>query len=413
MKLTRFGLEQLLAIRFLLSRKGEGEKVISTTSGIAVVGMTFGVAALLVALSVISGFQREYKKALLAFNAHVILIRSEEIADTKPILEKLTKLESLGRMKGWTPFIYREGMMIANGQVHGVVMKGVDLDHYTNLSQMKIELFKEGREDNSQHLPSLIIGKTLAEELGGVHGEVNLLFPKGITPELVGTKNIQKFRVIGTFESGLYEYDSSFAFLPMNEAQQFFQMGGKISGIEIWLQNPEAAFAWVEAMAQDFSYPYSVFSWRDLNENLFKALELEKLVFFILLFILIGVAALNILGTLSMFLLQKRQEIAILRALGTPWKKLRRIFLLDGLLVGVVGVGLGLCLGSGILLILQIWQPITLAPEIYFLKTVPVFYSWQNFFWVAGSAMFVVLLGCEITLRGISKIRILPSLLEA
>lgn len=404
-------LEQLLAIRFLVSRKGRREKIISSTSGIAVVGMTFGVAALLIALSIISGFQREYQKALLSFNAHVIVIRSEEISDVEAEIGKLKRFESFGAMKGWTPFIYREGMVIANSKVHGVVMKGVDLAQYTNLSQMKIVL--NSKDENIDRLPTLIVGKTLSEEMGGMKGEVQLLFPQGILPESVGTKNIQRFYVMGTFESGLHEYDSSFAFLSMHEAQNFFQMGDKVSGIEVWLHNPEDAFAWVTAMADEFSYPYAVFSWRDLNENLFKALELEKLVFFLLLLILVCVATLNILGTLSMFMLQKRQEIAILRALGAPWNKLRRIFLLDGLLVGLVGIGLGICLGSGILLILQVWQPITLAPEIYFIKTVPVFYSWANVLWVVGSSLFVVLLGCELTLRGMSKIRILPSLLEA
>jgi len=380
---------------------------------VAILGMGFGVAALLVSLSVVSGFQVEYKKAILGFNSHLILMKSDEIEDPDQIAQiakKISSYQSRGSLVGWTPFIYREGMAIAGGKLKGVVLKGIDLKKYSELSKIKFSL-KE-REGFKNGLPTLILGKNLAMDLVLKEGVVRILFPQGLKPEDAGVKNIKSFFVVGTFESGLYEYDSSFAFLDIEAAKKFFQTGGRVSGIEIWLDNPDYAQEWAGKMRQDYEFPYEVMTWHDLNENIFQALESEKFIFFLIMSVLIAVASLNILGTLMMLLLERRGEIAILRTLGLPWRRLRKVFLFDGLLIGSVGIALGIILGMGLLFFLQKWQPIHLAPEIYFLRNVPIVYRWRNFLWVIGSAFTVLLLGCELALRGISRINVLRSLVE-
>lgn len=401
-------IEKKLAMRFLLSKRRN--RFFSVAALVAILGMGFGVAALLVSLSVISGFQVEYKKAILGFNSHLILTKGDEIENPDEVAKKFSKYESYGSLMGWTPFIYREGMAIAGGRLKGVVLKGIDLKKYSQLSKIKFSL--KQREGVRQDAPALILGKNLAQDLASKEGVIRILFPQGLKPEDAGIKNTKQFFIEGTFESGLYEYDSSFAFLDLEAAKKFFQTEGRVSGIEIWLDNPDHAQEWARRMRQDYEFPYEVMTWHDLNENIFQALESEKFIFFLLMSVLVAVASLNILGTLMMLLLERRGEIAVLRTLGLTWKRLRKVFLFDGLLIGSVGIALGVILGAGLLCFLEKWQPIHLAPEIYFLRNVPVVYRWRNFFWVVGSAFTILLLGCELALRGISRVNILRALVE-
>jgi ABC-type lipoprotein release transport system permease subunit len=153
-------------------------------------------------------------------------------------------------------------------------------------------------------------------------------------------------------------------------------------------------------------------TWKELNENVFRALETERSIFFILMGTLIAVASLNVLGTLTMLLLEKRREVAILRALGLSWARMRKIFLFDGLLIGFAGVSLGILLGLGGLFILKTWQPIHLAPEVYFVKNVPVDFSAKNLVLVMSAAFVIVLVGCELALKRLTRFTGVRSLLE-
>lgn len=404
-------LEKFLAARFLVSRRRE--RFLSVASVVAIFGMAFGVAALLIALSIISGFQREYKKAILGFNSHLILMKADEIAKPEEVADRLSKYSSRGRMKGWTPFLYREGMAVSGSKVKGIVLKGIDFEKYSNLSRMKIEI--EAGGDSSQNparLPTILLGKSLAEEIKPRDRILRILFPQGLSPEREGLKNVRRFFVGGTFESGLHEYDSSFAFLSLPEAEKFFQTEGRVSGLEIWLEDPEDAESWAEEMREDYAFPYVVLTWRELNEGVFRALELEKVIFGILMAVLIAVASLNVLGTLLMLLLEKRGQVAFLRASGMTWRRLRKIFLFDGLLIGLLGIALGVILGLGFLFFLEKWQPIQLAPEIYFVRNVPVVYLWKNFFGVVAASFLILFAGCELALRGISKMNVVRILVE-
>lgn len=402
---SRYSLIHLLVVRFLFSEKSD--RLLSTTTVVALFGMAFGVAALFITLSVIQGFQKAYKESLLKFNSHVVLTSADEIEDPDLLIDRLIPPEMRREIVGWNPFIYREGMIITGSQLKGIVIKGVDFEQFGNLSQMKIAL---PSPQESKAVPSLIIGKELAKELGPSVKTVKLFFPHSFRG---GGEKPRKFAILGTFESGLYEYDSSFAFLPLREAQRFFQMGKKVSGIELWLKDPDRAPHWVERLQSQFSFPYLVLSWRDINENLFRALEVEKMVFFLLMIVLTAVASFNILASLIMLLLQKRGQIAILRALGLSWSEMRKVFLFDGLLIGFVGLTLGFLLALGVLFFIERWQPIPLAPEVYFINHVPVEYSWSNFWWVVASGFTLVGVGCWLTLRRLSVLPILRTLMEA
>lgn len=400
-----------LARRFLFSKRRG--RFLSAAAVIAVLGLSFGVGALWVAFSVLTGFQTEYRRAILGINAHVILTKADEIRDASALEKDLQGLDQLGARRGVTPFIYREGLAVSGPQVKGVVLKGVDMERYERLSQMNFERTPATAAENPDRLPEILLGKTLAKEVGLTRGVLRVLFPQGLKPEAMGVKNVKKFFVAGTFESGLYEYDASFALLNLETAQSFFQTDGKVSGLEIWLADPDRAEAWAEALRDRFDYPYAVMTWRELNENVFRALEMERAIFAVILGALVAVSALNVVGTLAMLFLERRGEVASLRAMGLSWKGIRKVFLFDGLLIGCAGVAAGLTLGSGVLLFLERWTPIPLAPEVYFVSRVPVMWSWTMPAAVAGASLAIVLTACAWALRRVSKLNVARALLEA
>ena len=393
-------LELTLAFKFLLSKKRG--KFLSLAALVAILGMGFGVAALLVALSVISGFQKEYKKAILGFNSHVIVMKADEIGRPEKLAIELSHQQEGALMHAWTPFIYREGMAIAGSKVKGIVLKGIDFSKYIKLSHIQVN---EEFSENPEHLSQVLLGKSLANELMLKDHTVRVLFPQGLRPEELGSKNIRRFHVAGTFESGLYEYDSSFAFIPLEDAKKFFETDGKVSGLEIWLSDSDQADTWAKALRKDYPYPFTVTTWRELNENVFRALEMEKFLFFILMAVLIAVASLNIIGTLLMLILEKKEEVSILRAMGMAWRNVTKIFLFDGLLIGSLGILMGIILGLGLLLF-EIWRPIPLPPEVYFVDRVPVVFSWVNLFWVVAVALLVTFIGCRMALKKMSQVKI-------
>ncbi len=401
-------LNRLLAKRFLFSKRSG--RFLPVSTGIAILGLAFGVAALTICLSVTSGFLKEYKKAILSFNSHLIVMKADEIENPEPLMQEIVKTQKATSVVGWTPFVYREGMAIAGSRVKGIVLKGIDFQRYSSLSKMKINFDESVSDKNVEHLPVLILGKQLAEELAPKDRILRILFPQGLKPERAGVKNVKRFFVAGTFESGLYEYDSSFAFLSLADAQRFFQTEGRVSGIEIWLKDPDESFGWAETLKKKYSFPYVIMTWRDLNENVFRAVEIEKFLFSLLMTVLIAVASLNVLGALTMLLIEKRRSVAILRAMGSSWNSLRKVFLFDGLLIGCAGIGLGFFLGMMVLWTIKNVCPIPLAAEVYFVNQVPVAFGWNQFFWVVTSTLLILFVGCELSLRGLIRLQVTQAL---
>lgn len=410
-----------LAFRFLFSKKRRG--FLSVASWVSVTGLAFGVAVLLIALSVVTGFQVAYKKAILGFNSHVVLMNADEIEDPEEVKKRFAAYEGVSPMRGTSPFLYREGMIVSGSTVKGVVFKGVDFGTYEGMSRIIIRreasLLKNREASllkNVEGLPEVILGKTLAEELRLSEPVLKVLFPEGLASKKTGVSNIggvRRFFVAGTFESGLHEYDSSFAFLSLTDAEAFFRTNGRVSGLEIWLADPDKADLWAAAMRKDFGYPYAVMTWGELNENVFHALAIEKLLFVILMTVLIAVAALNLVGTLMMLFLEKRGEAAILRAIGMSSKRLRRIFIFDGLLIGSAGILVGLILGGAVVLYLKFGPSLALAPEVYFVDRVPVLWSWRIVAQVAGAGFAIITMSCSWAVRRMARVNLTRSLLEA
>lgn len=402
--------EWVLAKRFLFSKRDR--RFLSAAAWIAVLGLGFSVAALWIAMAVLAGFKTEYRNSILGINAHVIIQKADEVEKVEPLLDDLKGFDRYGPARGSIPFIYREGLAIAGGSVKGIVLKGVDFESYERLSKMHFER-NQGGGENAEHLPEIFLGKTLAQELGLTRGVLRVLFPQGMKPEDMGAKNVRKFFVAGVFTSGLYEYDSSFALLSLPAAQSFFHTEGKVSGVEIWLSDPEKADLWAKNLRDVLDYPYVIMTWRELNENIFRALEVEQLIFMMILGVLVAVSASNVIGTLAMLFLERRGDVAILRAMGLPWRRVQKVFLFNGLLIGSAGVAAGLALGAVVLYVLDRWKPLSLAAEVYFVETVPVAWLWFQPLAVSLASLAIVFLACLWTVRLVSRLNTARAILDS
>jgi lipoprotein-releasing system permease protein len=448
--------------------------------GIAIAGIAIGVATLLVAISMISGFQREYRRSILDFNAHVVILKASEIEDESEAMNAIEKLREtpeemqfadrykwlspilngvlslyhgakdfhddiayrfelnpiftqfwerldpsrlpqivpekvrdfLRKMSsikhkgvvGVTPFLYREGLVIHNGIIKGVVVKGIDPRTIREVNRMKMQFVKvttiEEALIHDERLPHIILGKALAERLGITDAtkevtKINLMAPK-THPE----KQFVSVLVSGIFESGLYDYDSQFALMSIDDTRRIFDTGPvKATGIEIKLNDPQKADAVAEALDDRLMAPYQALTWSELNRDLFEALSLEKLVFSVIMGILVIVAAFNIIGVLVLLISYRTREVAILKALGMKTKTLRKIFTRGGITTGLWGTLIGLAIGNALAFTLKHYQLIHLEPEIYFLETLPIDISWM----ICGMISLFSIVMCWITSRMAAK----------
>lgn len=386
--------EWTFAWRSLFSRRSR--RLLHVVSVITIIGVGFGVAALLVTLGVLRGFQERFAKSALAFNAHIIVRSAETIRMPDPLVSKILAVGGEGEIKGLVPFHYREGLAIRGTHVRGLAIKTVDLDRYWELSDLSHREFASLQGE-------IWLGETLWEELGRPTERLRLYFPISDGD----SKGFEDLPIAGVFQSGLFDYDANFALLDRaggNEA---------VSGIEVWLQEPQAAEPFRDRLAQVLSFPYTVLTWHDLNYDLFSALKLEKLVFAIIVSLIILVASFNIMGTLAMRVLERRGDIAILRAIGASWRELRRTFFWQGITLSVLGAALGLLLAGGILALLHYYRPLKLAAPVYFVDHVPVAWSFKDVGIVLGITLLFSWLSSELALLRLRRMSVVRALGEA
>ena len=386
-------------------------RLFAVVSILAFLGIGFGVLALLVALAVLSGFQREYKKAILQFNSHLVLMRADEIAEPEALKQLLLASDPRQEVEGMTPFIYREGLMVYQGNVKGLVLKGVQFETYQGLSGIALSPSNTPDDQTARELPGIYLGSEMAATLKYQGGTVKVLFPsKG--QKRVGGQDFKEFRVLGTFTTGLYEYDNSFSLIALDQAQTLFQLPGKITGWELWLQDPDLAASFKQRIQEQLDWSYILLTWEELNENIFQALSLEKLIFSIIMLALIMVGSFNIIVSLIILILEKRAMVAVLRALGTSWPLIRRIFLLEGMGLALLGLALGVGMAAAVYALLSHGVGFELPQEIYFLSKVPVDWRWSDVGLACGGTILICLLASSLALRALNYLNIVTTLQE-
>jgi lipoprotein-releasing system permease protein len=300
-------------------------------------------------------------------------------------------------------------MVSSRQSVSGVLVRGldpalanavVDLSPHLKeggiggLGQAQEVTTRDGDEERTVTLSGVIIGQALARQLGVLAGDpINVVSPLNATPGPLGmTPKVKRFVVAGIFDSGMYNYDEGLMMMSLADAQSFFGLGGRVTGIEVRVKDVYTAQQVARRIEAALSFPYKARDWTEINRNIFAALALEKLVYFIVLLLIVLVAAFNIIATLIMVVMEKRKDIAVLKSMGATSQSIKRIFIYKGAIIGTVGTLLGTLFGYGGCWLLDRYHFIDLPPDVFYTSTLPVKIYPSNFFLVGAASVIICLL---------------------
>ncbi|NDV28503.1 lipoprotein-releasing ABC transporter permease subunit [Desulfovibrio sp. JC010] len=382
--------ELFVALRYLFTLRKNN--FISVISLFAVCGVALGVAALIVVIGVMNGFSTDLRDKILGVNAHVIVTAYDGTLENYHHMTD--RIEKIPGVTGVTPFIYSEVMLSSGGGVKGVVLRGVDAETAKGVLSLPGDMVS-GSVDcliKESKLPEIVIGNQLAQRLGLVIGDtVNLLSPSGTRTAAGFTPKVRVFKVGGIFRTGMYEYDSSLAYISNTAAQKL--LGFKrdfVSGLEIRLADVYAVDKIGDLLDKELAgYPVQVKNWQEMNANLFAALKLEKTAMFIILAMIVMVGSFSIITTLVMLVMQKTKDIAVLMSMGATSGSIRRIFMLQGTLIGLIGTSIGYLIGVPVALLLKKYQFIKLPSNVYPVDYLPIRMDWMDMT-IIGVAAFLL-----------------------
>jgi lipoprotein-releasing system permease protein len=357
-----------ISLRYLFGRKKYGLMRIITF--LSVGGVVIGVMTLIIVLSVMRGFEKDITEKILSANAHLILFRGGDFYDYNESVEELKKIKGI---TGINPFIVSQAMISSETNSSGAVIYGVYPENARDVLKINNYLFKGNFLSPSTDVCEIIIGKELSDSLAvDVGDEVYLISPTGKLTPFGMVPRAKRARVVGIFRIGMYDYDSSFVFMHINHARDFFGMKEGISGIQVAVKNPMKVDGVVWEIEKRLGFPYYVRTWKDLNRNLFSALKLERIVFFLMLILIILVAAFGIAVNQLMTSMEKSRDIAILMSMGAKRKDVVKIFLYHGIIIGIIGVIIGTVLALTICFLLAKYKFISLPGDVYYISKLPV-----------------------------------------
>lgn len=395
--------ETLIALRHLRSKKRSA--FLSIITVIAVLGIIIGVATMCVVLSVMSGFENDLKNRILGTNAHLIVIKyGQNFSEYRDIISKAGEIKGV---KGAAPFVLSEGMISSDTNLSGVLIKGIIPEESVKVIDLaknietgdlgnltypeRVRLNSAGSLSSSRdNLPGIIIGRELNKILHLNVGDVVTLFsPLGELSPFGPMPKSRKFKIVGIFYSGMYEFDQKFVYIHLKEAQKFFGLMEGVTGVEITVNDINRTAEIGERIKEKIGgYPYRVRNWMEMNRNLFSAIKLEKIVMFIILAFIVLVASFNIISTLIMVVVERAKEIAILKTIGVKNSSVVRIFITEGLIIGIFGTILGEIGGYALCRLLSIYR-FQLDPEVYYITTLPVLMNPLEFIAVAIAAIII------------------------
>jgi lipoprotein-releasing system permease protein len=378
------------AIKYLKSKRRE--KFISFITIISILGVILGVMTLIIVISVMNGFESQLRNKILGVNSDIVVLKfGDNIEKFEPLIKKIYKIKGV---KGVTPFIYKQAMLSSKGAVSGIVVRGVDFNYDQKVTIFfKTIINGSGKCLKSKSSQCIIIGKELANILGiGVGDKVNMVSPFGRVTPMGMIPKMKKFIVGGIFTTGMYDYDSSLSYISMDSAQSFFNMGKKITGLEVKVNDIYNVKKIAKEIKVALGYPYWVRDWMEMNKNLFSALKLEQVTMFIILTLIIFVAAFNIASTLIMMVMEKNKDIAILKTIGAKSKDIMDIFIYEGMIIGVVGTFIGTLLGLLACFLLKKYKFISLPKDVYYISTLPVEINMLKIIIIVFASIFICFL---------------------
>ncbi|OIO38138.1 MAG: lipoprotein-releasing system transmembrane subunit LolC [Candidatus Omnitrophica bacterium CG07_land_8_20_14_0_80_50_8] len=349
--------EWWIAKRYVWSKRRH--PFVGVLSTVSVLGISVGVAALIVVLAVMNGFDQDLKNRIIGTHAHLVIEKEGSFDDYAGIVKRLGQFPDV---KGASPFVEAQALVQKDEWATGVLVRGLDAKKEKTVSRFYEYLTEGGLADRPD---SVVIGSELAKKFHVRIGHsLSVLSPDSRKP--------MHFRVDGFFTSGMYEYDANLIFLNLKTAQELFGLGKAVSGISVSLKDAQQAEREKRQIQASLKFPYYVYTWMDMNKTLFGALRLEKIVMFLILALIIFVACLNIAGSLTILVMDKTKDIGVLKSLGAAPVSLVRIFAIDGLLIGAVGSLAGAGIGVGLCAVLGHCSFVDLPKEIYYTNRLPV-----------------------------------------
>jgi lipoprotein-releasing system permease protein len=355
-------------------RAKQKQAFISLISYLSIAGVAVGVMALIVVIAVMAGFEADLKTRILGGQANVILMRYSGPFEEYP--EVMRRVEAVPGVAASTPFIYSQVMLRTAANTTGAVLRGIDpatiggvLKTLANVMVPEAGAVAAA-EAGGAGMPGIVLGRELAKNLGVVQGDVvHLISPRGMLAPTGHVPAMKAFRVSGYFESGMYEFDQTFAYIHLHDAQRLLRMGDAVTGLEVRVHDIYEARAVADSIVSQLGSSYYARDWMQMNRNLFKALKLERRVMFIILTLIVLVAAFNIASSLIMMVMGKTKDIAILKAMGATDRSIRKIFVFNGMVIGTIGTGLGLLLGVVLCNLLKRYNIHELTGDIYYFTT--------------------------------------------
>jgi len=367
--------EWMIAWRYMRARRAEG--FISVIAGFSLLGIALGVATLIIVLSVMNGFRIELLDRILGLNGHIAVVSSAgAVSDYNPLAERVRVVDGVLSV---TPLVEGQILATSGGRAAGALVRGLTPEDLSSRPSIAGNI-RSGTLDNFNGTDAIVLGSRLARTLGVIAGDkVTLVSPKGTVTAFGTVPRMQAYRVVATFEVGMFEFDSSFIFMPLKAAQQYFRLGDTVNQLEVFVENPDNLLRRRLAIGAVIDAEHRLFDWQQANRSFFNALQVERNVMFLILTLIILVAAFNIISSLIMLVKDKGSAIAILRTVGASRGTIMRVFFIVGASIGVVGALsgtiLGLLFARNIETLRRALESLTgtdlFAAEIYFLSQLP------------------------------------------
>ncbi|MGH7322895.1 MAG: lipoprotein-releasing ABC transporter permease subunit [Candidatus Rokuibacteriota bacterium] len=382
---SRLPFELFIGLRYLRSKGRRG--FLSLLTLIAMAGMALGVMALILVLGVMSGAEEEFMGKILGTTAHVMVldVAGKGISEVERVLPLIRQHRDV---RTASPFVLQQVMLSRDQAATGVVLRGVDPD------AARAELARQVKDGSLDGLlgpePGIVLGRELARTLGAFVGEtLTAISPQGAVTAVGTIPKMRLFRVVAIFEVGLYEYDSTLAYTSLAAAQQFADLGDRVSGIEVRVADAHRARRVAQELSKTLGFPYWTRDWMEINRNLFSAIQLEKTAMFVILTLIVFVAAFAIISHLILMVAEKRREIGVLRALGADTRSIMLVFMAEGVLIGVVGTLVGTALGVTLGWIQQTYHIVKIPGDVYHLSELPMRISGRDLLLFACSALVI------------------------
>jgi lipoprotein-releasing system permease protein len=406
--------EYFIGLRYLRAQRKQ--TMISVITGISIFGVALGVAALIIVLAVMTGFEEDLRAKILGTNAHVVIVPFDQLDTMADYPSLLTEIQDVDGIQVASAFVYNKVMISHDGRSDGIVLKGIDpnvpgasnLDKYLVKGSLK-DLMPGDPDpgmDRQMIVPDgIILGIELAASLGARVGETITLLSSAstVTPAGLIPKS-RAFRVAGYFQSGMFEYDRTMAYISLNAAQVLMGIGDGVNGVEISARDIFQTTDIVSDLRGILGGRFWIRDWKEMNRTFFSALKLEKLAMFIILTLIVFVAAFNIIGSLTMMVMEKHKDIGILKAMGASNKSVRLIFLAEGVIIGIVGTVIGCLIGLSLCWIADTYHLIRLDGEVYYISYLPFKVRIPDVIAICAASLFISFMATIYPARQAAKL---------